>query len=141
MADAIHFNTIGSTLQNELRSGFAFHAVDQKDERDILLHLAQGGPAPAFLASLELGYSATTRSKSCERSRSSELLGSHNYIRADRESHPLEFMQAALNICQGTMNKEDSHEISSELRYVESGSSFNLLEVEFRSRRHGHPLG
>jgi hypothetical protein len=37
------------------------------------------------------------------------------------------------------MNKEDSHEISSELKYVESRYSFNLPELEFRSRRHGHP--
>ena len=87
-----------------------------------------------------LGYSAMTRSKSCERNRSMNCSGviTTSELTVNRA---FEFMQAALNVCQRTMNKEDSHEISSRLRYAESGSSFNLLEVEFRSPRHGHPLG
>jgi hypothetical protein len=40
MANAIRFNTIGSTFQDELRGGFALHALDQEDERYVLLHLA-----------------------------------------------------------------------------------------------------
>src|SRR5260370_31422091 len=56
----------------------------------------------------------------------SELLGSHNYIRADRKSSPLEFIQAALNIGHGTMNKQDSHEILSAPRCVVDRSSLQL---------------
>jgi hypothetical protein len=41
MANALHFNTIRSTFQDELCNGFTFHAGNQKNERDVLLHLAQ----------------------------------------------------------------------------------------------------
>jgi len=41
MANIILFDTIGSTFENELSGGFAFQAMDQKDERDVLLQLSQ----------------------------------------------------------------------------------------------------
>jgi hypothetical protein len=41
MANAIHFNAIGSTFQDEVRGHFAFQAVNQKNEGDVLLYLAQ----------------------------------------------------------------------------------------------------
>jgi hypothetical protein len=36
-----------------------------------------------------------------------KLLGSYNYLRADREMHLVEFLQAALYFRYVTMNKED----------------------------------
>src|SRR6266849_994673 len=137
MANAIHFDTIGSTFQDELRSGFAFQVADQKDDRDVLLHLAQEVQHLRFspVWAVVLGHN---KFKELRTESFGELLGSHHYIRADRESHPLEFIQAALDICYSTIHKEDSHEILSALICVAGRSSFHLLEVMLSCRRHVH---
>jgi hypothetical protein len=41
MSNVVDFDTIGSTIQDELRSGFAFQAVNQEDDRDVFLKLLQ----------------------------------------------------------------------------------------------------
>ena len=67
-----------------------------------------------------------------------ELLRGHNCIRDDRESHPLKLMNVALNICRGTMNKEDPNEILFGLKCDAGSSSFRSLVVVFDCRRHVH---
>ena len=98
MTNAIHFNTVGGTFQDQLRSGFAFQAVDQEDEGDVLLHLVQEIQHLRFLP-VRAGVLGNNKVKALRTESPGELLGSHNNIRADREAHPFEFIQTALNIC------------------------------------------
>jgi hypothetical protein len=79
MANVIHFNTIGSTFQDELRGGFAFHAVDQKDEGDVLLHLAQKVEYLRF-SPVCAGVLGHNEVKQLRTESSGELFGCHNYI-------------------------------------------------------------
>src|SRR6266849_8008681 len=135
MAYALHFNTIGSTFQYELRNEFAFQVVDQKDYRDVFLHFVQEVQRLRFLP---VGARVLSHNKVKELRTESfgELFESQNYIRTNRESHPPELMQTALNICCGTMNKEDSQEILAAIRCIAGRSSFALLQVWFCFKRH-----
>jgi hypothetical protein len=128
MADATHFNTIAGALQNEFCNGFTFHEVDQVDERDLLLHLAQ---AVQCLSSLPVGARVFGKNK-IEALRTKpvdKLVGSYNDIGSYRESHPLELVQTALDIRQGTMNEEDAQEMLSALQSVQYSRSFQLFKL------------
>ena len=128
MANTICLNAIGSTFQDELRSGFAFQVGDQEDEGDVLFHPMQEAQHLRFLP-VRTGVLSHDNVKELGAESFGELRWSHNYIRADRKSHPLEFMTAALNVCQGTMNKEDAHEILSAPKRGEDRSTFHLLRA------------
>ena len=130
VANPIHFNAIGGTLENERRRGFAFQAVDQKDDRDVLLHLAKNVQCLRFLP-IRAGVLGHYKVKGLRTQPLGELLGSHNYFCADNEAHLFEFIQAVLNLRRETMNKEDSHKISVEPKCVEGRGSFHSLQVCF----------
>src|SRR5260370_28902442 len=101
-------------------------------------HLAQEVQHLRFLR-VSAGVSGQNKVIELRTEAGRELLGSHNYIRADRKSSPPEFIQAALHIGHGTMNKKNSHEILSAPRCVADRSSFHLLdEVGYSFRGHGH---
>src|SRR5260370_24809063 len=74
MANVIYLKEISSAFQDELRGGFALQAVDQKYEgMSFFIWPKRSSTCVSF--QFGLGYSATTRSKSCERSRSANCLG------------------------------------------------------------------
>jgi len=91
MADTTHFDTIAGALQNELRYGFSFHEVDQVDEGDLFLHLAQ---AAQCLSSLPVGTRVFGQNniKALRMQAIGKLLGRYNHIGRDCESHALELM-------------------------------------------------
>src|SRR4029077_5763252 len=91
MADAIHFDTIAGTLQNQLCNGFPLHEIDQVNEGNLLLHQAQ---AVQGLSSLPVGTRVFGQNKIKARRMQaiSKLLGRYNHIGRDRESHALELM-------------------------------------------------
>src|SRR5579864_573733 len=82
MANVLHFNAKGSALQGEFRSVFEFQAMAQEDEGKVLLHLAQEVQHLRFFPVCAgiLGYNKV---KELRTEAFSELLGCHNYFRAD----------------------------------------------------------
>ena len=79
MANTIHFNAFGSTFQDEFCSGFAFQAMDQKNEGYIFLHLAQEVQHLHFLP-VGAGVLGHDKVKGLRTESVGELLGTHNYI-------------------------------------------------------------
>lgn len=65
----------------------------------------------------------------------SELLGSHNCIGDDRETHALKLMNVALNVCRGTLNEENPNEIPFGLGCVARNCWFASLVLMFNCRR------
>src|SRR6266404_3343664 len=74
VANPLHFDTIRSTPEYELGGRFPFQSIDQKDDRDVLLHLTKDIQYLCFLP-IRAGCSATTRSKGSRRSRSANCSG------------------------------------------------------------------
>src|SRR4029077_21004963 len=135
VANPIHFNAIGGTFQNELRGSLAFQAVDQTDDRDVLLHLTKSFQCLRFLP-IRAGILGDHKVKGLRMEEFGKLLGSYHNICADYESCLLEFIQTVLNLRQETMNKEDSHGISSEPKCLEWRGPFRLVQVGFGLQRH-----
>jgi len=79
VANPLHFDAIGDTAKDELRGGFPFQRIDQKDDGDVLLHLTKNVQHLGFLPIRAgvLGYHEVKRLRT-EPLR--ELLGSHNYF-------------------------------------------------------------
>ena len=74
MANGIHVNTIGSTVQDEFRSGFAVMPWTKNMSGMSFFNWARRS-CTCVSCQFVLGYSATIRSKSCKRSRRDELPG------------------------------------------------------------------
>src|SRR6266566_362099 len=137
MANVLHFNAKGSALQGKLRSVFELQAMAQEDEGKVLLHLAQEVQRLRFVP-IWAGILGDNKVKELRTELFSELLGCHNYTRADRESRPLELIQAALNCRHGTMNKEDSQKISLAFKHIDCRGSLRSSRVRFWIRRDIH---
>src|SRR5258708_7814635 len=106
MTKVIHFNTIVGASCNEFRDYLPLHGASDEDKRDLLPRLVQEFQClrfpPVGAGILGQNYVIGLRAQSF-----GKLLGSFNYLRADREMHPLKFLQTALHFCEVTMNKED----------------------------------
>jgi len=104
VANPLHFDTIGSTPEYELCCGFPFQAINQKDDRDVLLHLTKDIQYLCFLP-IRAGVLGYHKVKGFPTEPLGELLGSQNYVGAENESRLLEFRQAVFNFSQETMDK------------------------------------
>src|SRR5882762_4997325 len=105
MTNAPHFNTIVGASCNELRHRLTLQDATDEDKRDLPLRSAQ-----PF----------------------AELLGSDNYLRADREMHLVELLQATFYFRCVTMNKEDVQRQMSAFRSAKDVS----LEAGLWGRSH-----
>ncbi len=80
VADPVHFDTIGGAFfQDELRGSFAFQAVDQKDDRDVLLHLMKNVQYLCFLP-VGAGVLGHHEVIGVRTEPFGELFGSYNYL-------------------------------------------------------------
>ena len=104
VANPLHFDTIRSTPEYELGGRFPFQSIDQKDDRDVLLHLTKDIQYLCFLP-IRAGVLGYHEVKGFPTEPLGELLGSHNYVCAENESRLLEFRQAVFNVSQETMDK------------------------------------
>src|SRR5260370_19224534 len=130
VANPLHFDTIGSTPEYELGSGFPFQAIDQKDDRDVLLHLTKDIQYLCFLP-IRAGVLGYHEVKGFRTDPLGELLGSHNYVRAENESRLLEFRQAMFNFGEKTIHKEEAHKASFKSDYVERSGWGPSLHFRF----------
>src|SRR5260370_26076930 len=104
VTNPLHFDTIGSTPEYELCGGFPFQAINQKDDRDVLLHLTKDIQYLCFLP-IRAGMLGYHEVKGLRTEPLGELLGSHNYVCAENESRLLEFRQPVFHFSQETMDK------------------------------------
>src|SRR5437879_1034836 len=130
VSDPFHFYAIGSTPEYEFGGGFPLQAINQKDDRNVLLHLTEEIQYLRFLP-MRAGVLDYHHVKGFRTDPLGELLGSHNYVCAENESRLLEFSQAMLNFGQETIDKEDAHKAASQSDCVERRSSGHLLHVWF----------
>src|SRR5258708_36812712 len=118
VANPLHFDTIGSTPEDELGGRLPLQAIDQKDDRDVLLHLTKDIQHLCFLP-IRAGVLGYHEVKGFRTDPLGELLGTHNYVRAENESRLLEFRQAMFNFGEKTIHKKDAHKTEFRSVYLE----------------------
>src|SRR6266404_1507049 len=106
MTNAPHFNTIVGASCNELRHRLALQDATDEDKRDLPLRSVQEFQCLCFLP-IGAGVLGDNKVISVRGQPFAELLGSYNDLRADREVHFVELLQAAFYFRCVTMDKED----------------------------------
>src|SRR6202521_5691948 len=106
MTNMIHFNTIVSTSGNELRHRLTLQDATDEDKRARALRSVQEFRSLSFLL-MGAGVLGDNKVIGVRAQPFAKLLGSCNYLRADREMHLVELLQAAPYFRSVTMNKED----------------------------------
>src|SRR5437016_6453599 len=106
MTNVPHFNAIVGASGNELRHRLTLQDATDEDNRDLRLRLVQDFQCLRFppIGAGQLGNNKVIGVRSQPLA---ELLGSDNYLRADREMHLVELLQATFYFRCVTMNKED----------------------------------
>src|SRR5882762_3905493 len=106
MTDVTHFNAIVGAFGNELRHRLAVQDAAHEDKRDLSLRSLQEFQCLRFLP-IGAGVLGDNQVIGALTQPYTKFLGSNNDLRADREMHPVELLQAALHFRSVTMNKED----------------------------------
>src|SRR5207245_7841677 len=106
MTNAPHFNTIVGASCNELRHRLTLQGATDEDKRDLPLRSAQEFQCPRFppIGASQLGNNKVIGVRAQPLAK---LFGSSDNLRADREMHLVELLQAALYFRGVTMNKEN----------------------------------
>ncbi len=106
MTNVAHFNTIVGASCNELCHRLTLQDATDEDKRDLPLRSAQEFQCLRFppIGASQLGNNKVIGVRGQPLA---ELLGSDKYLRADREMHLVELLQATFYFRCVTMNKED----------------------------------
>src|SRR6267143_201517 len=106
MTNVIHFNTIVGSSCDELRHRLTLQDATDEDKRDRPLRPVQEFECLRFLP-FGAGVLDDNKVIGVRAQPFAKLLGSCNYLRADREMHLVELLEAAPYFRSVTMNKED----------------------------------
>jgi hypothetical protein len=106
MTNVPHFDAIVGSSCNELRHGLALEKATDEDERDLPLRSVQEFQCLRFLP-IGAGVLGDNKVIGVRAQPFAKLLGSTNYLRAHREVHVVELLNAARYFRCVTMNKED----------------------------------
>src|SRR6266851_2837838 len=106
MTNVTHFNAIVGASCDELRHRLALQDATDEDKRDLSLRPGQEFQCLRFLP-IGAGVLGDNKVIGVRDQPFAKLLGSYNYLRADREMYPVELLQAALYFRCVTMDKED----------------------------------
>src|ERR1700687_4672052 len=106
MTNVAHFNTIVGSSCNELRHRLTLQRAPDEDKRDSPLRSRKEFQCLLF-PPIGAGALGDDKVIGAGAQPFAKLLGGSNYLRADREMHLVEFLQAALYFRCATMNKED----------------------------------
>src|SRR5260370_12509652 len=119
MTNAPHFNTIVGSSCNELRHRLTLQGATDKDKRDLPLRSVQEFQCLRF-PPIGAGILGDNKVIGVRAQPLAELFGSSDDLRADREMHLVELLQAALYFRYLTMYKEDVQRQMSSFRMRQS---------------------
>src|SRR6266566_3853663 len=106
MTNVPHFNAIVGASGNELRHRLTLQRAPDEDKRGLPLRYVQEFQFLRF-PPIGAGQLGNNKVIGVRAQPLAELLGSDNYLRADREMHLVELLQATFYFRCVTMNKED----------------------------------
>src|SRR5467141_3295357 len=131
MTNAPHFNTIVGASCNELRHRLTLQDATDEDKRDLPLRSVQEFQCLRF-PPIGAGQLGNNKVIGVRAQPLAERLGSYNDLRADREMHLVELLQAAFYFRCVTMDKEDVQRQMSAFRSAKDVS----LEAGLWGRSH-----
>src|SRR5260370_17314722 len=106
MPNVLHFNTMVGAVCNDPRPRLTLQGATDEDKRDLPLRSVQEFQCLSF-PPIGAGQLGNNKVIGVRAQPFAELLGSDNYLRADREMHLVELLQATFYFRCVTMNKED----------------------------------
>src|SRR5229473_6660738 len=131
MTNVPHFNTIVGASCNELRHRLTLQGATDKDKRDLPLRSVQEFQCLS-LPPIGAGVLGNNKIIGVRAQPLAKLFGSSDDLRADREMHLVELLEAALYFRYLTMNKEDVQKRMSAFRSAQGVS----LEMGSWGRSH-----